>query len=167
MLYQAWYRVGYSSQSPDQLWVGGLIFVITGVGNASKVYPGWRTIVRQPKPPILIIESNNPTLELYRRELSRNFRVLACAEEAAALELAQTPDLAAVVLEPAISNGQGWKLLGDLRQALHGIPIILCSTMDERKRGQEAGAADFLVKPVLPQVLVETLLRAIRLATKD
>jgi DNA-binding response OmpR family regulator len=124
--------------------------------------------VQQPKPPILIIESNNPTLELYRRELSRDFQVLACVEGAEALALARTPGLAAVVLEPAIANGQGWKLLSELRQAFCGQmpPIILCSTLDERKRGLEAGAADFLVKPVLPSVLVETIHRVIRLATK-
>jgi DNA-binding response OmpR family regulator len=124
--------------------------------------------VHQPKPSILIVENNNPTLELYRRELSRDFQVLACSEVTEAMALVTTSKLEAVVLEPAVSNGQGWKLLSELRQFFseHAPPIILCSTLDERKRGQEAGAADFLVKPVLPSVLVETLQRVIRLSSK-
>jgi DNA-binding response OmpR family regulator len=124
--------------------------------------------VHQPKPSILIVENNNPTLELYRRELSRDFQVLACSEVAEAMTLVTTSKLEAVVLEPAVSNGQGWKLLSELRQFFseHALPIILCSTLDERKRGQEAGAADFLVKPVLPSVLLETLQRVIRLSSK-
>jgi DNA-binding response OmpR family regulator len=124
--------------------------------------------VHQPKPSILIVENNSPTLELYRRELSHDFQVLACSEVTEAMVLVTTSKLEAVVLEPAISNGQGWKLLSELRQFFneHSLPIILCSTLDERKRGQEAGAADFLVKPVLPSVLVETLQRVIRLSSK-
>jgi putative two-component system response regulator len=116
------------------------------------------------KPSILIIENNNPTLELYRRELSRDFQVLACSEITEAAALAHTPSLAAVVLEPGIADGQGWNLLADLKRIVGAasLPIILCSTMDERKRGLEAGAVDFLVKPVLPPVLVETIHRVIR-----
>jgi DNA-binding response OmpR family regulator len=124
--------------------------------------------VYQPKPSILIVENNNPTLELYRRELSRYFQVLACSEVMEAMVLVTTSKLEAVVLEPAVSNGQGWKLLSELKQFLNenSLPIILCSTLDERKRGQEAGAVDFLVKPVLPSVLLETLQRVIRLSSK-
>jgi DNA-binding response OmpR family regulator len=122
----------------------------------------------QQKPPVLIIENNPPTLELYRRELSRHFQVLACEDSSQAMTFAGTPDLAAVVLEPAVSNNKGWKLFADLKEFFRDreVPIILCSTLDERKRGQEAGAADFLVKPVLPSVLVETLHRVIRLSSK-
>lgn len=122
----------------------------------------------QTKPSILIIENNNPTLELYRRELGRHFKVLACSELAEAQALVKTPRLAAVVLEPEIADGQGWNLLTELKQFFYGnsLPVILCSTMDDRKRGLEAGAADFLVKPVLSPVLIETIQRIIRSSSK-
>ena len=124
--------------------------------------------VAQTKPSILIIENNNPTLELYRRELGRHFKVLACSELAEAQALVKTPRLAAVVLEPEIGDGQGWNLLTELKQIFYGnsLPVILCSTMDDRKRGLEAGAADFLVKPVLSPVLIETIQRIIRSSSK-
>lgn len=122
----------------------------------------------QSKCPILIIENNSPTLELYRRELGRYFKVLACSELPEAQTLVKTPGLAAVVLEPEIADGQGWGLLFELKKIFHGnpLPVILCSTVDERKRGLEAGAADFLVKPVLPPLLVKTIQRVIRSSVK-
>ena len=122
----------------------------------------------QTKPSVLIIENNTPTLQLYRRELGRHFKVLACSELAEAQALVKAHRLAAVVLEPEIADGQGWNLLTELKQFNHGnsLPVILCSTVDERKRGLEAGAADFLVKPVLSPVLIETIQRIIRSSSK-
>jgi len=108
---------------------------------------------------VLIIESDPPTLELYRRELSRDFKVLACLSEDDALRMAGSADICAVVLEPAIEGGDGWSLLSALSRKFgtRQIPIILCSTQDERKRGIQEGAAAFLVKPVLPVDLRETI----------
>jgi DNA-binding response OmpR family regulator len=108
---------------------------------------------------VLIIENDPPTLELYRRELSRDYKVLACLNEDDALQLANATDLCAVVLEPAISGGSGWSLLSRLIKQFgkRQIPIILCSTQDERRRGIKEGAAAFLVKPVLPVELRNTL----------
>ena len=128
----------------------------------------WENVVSHTKPSILIIENNNPTLELYRRELSHDFEVLACSEVAEALALVNTPRLAAIVLEPEIADGQGWSLLSNLQPDLQGssLPVILCSTMDERKRGLAAGAVDFLVKPVLPPVLLQAIHRVIRSTSK-
>jgi DNA-binding response OmpR family regulator len=112
---------------------------------------------------VLIIENDSPTLELYRRELSRDYKVLACLNEEEALQMAAAPDLCAVVLEPAISAGHGWRLISALKKLLgeRQVPIILCSTQDERKRGIKEGAAAFLVKPVLPVELHETLRKII------
>lgn len=112
-------------------------------------------------PAILIVEDDPPTLELYRRELSRTYQVLACADEQEALEVLRTEDLCAMVLEPALLGGRGWALLTTLKNSPQGsdIPVILCSTLDKRKRGLEMGAAACLVKPVLPTTLLETVQR--------
>jgi DNA-binding response OmpR family regulator len=112
-------------------------------------------------PAILIVEDDPATLELYRRELSRTYQVLACADEQEALEALRTKDLCAMVLEPALLGGRGWTLLTTIKNSPqgHDIPIILCSTLDKRKRGLELGAAACLVKPVLPTTLLETVQR--------
>src|SRR5437868_2646404 len=112
-------------------------------------------------PAILIVEDDQPTLELYRRELSREYRVSACSSESDALEAVRTLNLCAVVLEPAALGGQGWSLLATINARYHTrpIPVIVCSVLDERKRGLEMGAVACLVKPVLPTTLLEILRR--------
>ena len=113
---------------------------------------------------ILIIECDLPTLELYQRELSRDYQILACSDTQQALALLQTNCVSAVVLEPATPDEQGWSLLAAIK-SLSGplpMPVILCTTLDERKRGMEMGAVAYLVKPVLPTTLRDTLRQVIR-----
>ena len=117
--------------------------------------------MRSAEQAILIIEHDEPTRELYLRELSRDFRVFACCDECAALELLREYDISAVVLEPGRADGSGWALLTDLKHTAgtRTIPVILCSALDERKRGLELGASAYLVKPVLPAALLEAVRR--------
>jgi DNA-binding response OmpR family regulator len=115
------------------------------------------------KPALLIIDDDLPTLELYQRELSAEYSVLTCQDRLEAEKLSATPGLCAVILEPTISGGAGWQLLEDLRRDVgrDSFPVILCSSSDERKRGLNAGAQAFLIKPVLPADLHLTLRRVI------
>jgi DNA-binding response OmpR family regulator len=117
------------------------------------------------KPSLLIVDDDQPTLELYQRELSDEYCVLTCQDRLEAERLLKTPGLSAVILEPTISGGEGWNLLKELRSRWLGargeraFPIILCSSSDERKRGMLEGAQAFLIKPVLPVDLHLTLRR--------
>lgn len=108
---------------------------------------------------ILIVERDRPTLELYQRELSRHFRIFTCNAASQALAVLRAHRISAVVLEPAAPDEQGWSLLADIKNlpGQASIPVILCSTLDERKRGIEMGAAAYLIKPVLPSTLLATL----------
>jgi DNA-binding response OmpR family regulator len=110
---------------------------------------------------ILIIEYDDPTRELYVRELTRDYHVFACAEDHEALALLHTHTIDAIVLEPSRPNGHGWQLFAEIQAANadRSIPVVLCSTLDERSRGAELGASAYLVKPVLPKTLLETLHR--------
>lgn len=113
---------------------------------------------------ILIVESDRPTAELYRRELSREYCVFTCADERAALDLLGARPISAIVLEPALSGGQGWRIFAVIKEACGArpIPIIVCSTLDERRRGADLGAVAYLVKPVSPATLRDALRRIIR-----
>jgi DNA-binding response OmpR family regulator len=108
---------------------------------------------------ILIVEDDQPTRELYQRELSLHYAVFACADEAGALEIIHSHDLCAIVLEPSLPDERGWALLEAIRTmpSTSSIPVIVCSTLDERKRGMQLGATVYLVKPVLPTTLLRTL----------
>ena len=108
---------------------------------------------------ILIVERDRPTLELYQRELSRDYRIFTCSEAHQALDVLRAHRISAVVLEPSTPNEEGWSLLAAIKSlpSPAPIPVVLCSTLDERKRGIEMGATAYLIKPVLPSALLETL----------
>jgi DNA-binding response OmpR family regulator len=118
------------------------------------------------KPIVLIIEDDLPTLALYSRELSAEYQVEGTLDETEALQLAQDKQVRAVVLEPGLCDGNGWGLFAQLLQKLRDrkVPIVLCSSLDERRRGLNMGAAAYLVKPVLPTELHEVLHRVLALA---
>jgi DNA-binding response OmpR family regulator len=108
---------------------------------------------------ILIIDNDLPTLELYQRTLSQDYLVFTCVSEVDAQRILQQQAVDAIVLEPAMHNGQGWAVLNARNEAAeaHRIPVIICSTVDERRRGLDMGAAACLVKPVLPATLRDVL----------
>ena len=110
---------------------------------------------------ILIVEDDLPTRELYERELSRYYHVLACANDQDALAAMHAQHVCAVILEPSLPDGRGWDLLAHIRHTpgLQSVPVILCSTLNARRRAMALGATLYLVKPVLPTVLLETLRR--------
>lgn len=109
----------------------------------------------QSKSSLLIVDDDLPTLELYQRELSGDYLVLTCQERSQAEQLIETPGLCAIILEPTLSGGEGWKLLSYLSKLKNRLDfsVILCSSSDERKRGIKEGAHVFLTKPVLPATL--------------
>ena len=69
----------------------------------------------------------------------------------------------AIVLEPGPVGSSGWVLLAELKQRpdLSSVPLILCTSQDERPRGLKLGVTAYLVKPVLPVTLLETVRRLI------
>ena len=114
-------------------------------------------------PTILIVENDPATLELYRRELSRDFRVLACFSKTETLAAIDSQSPKAIILEPVVLNEDGWDLLNAVATLPDkSLPIILCTILDERKRGLQAGAAVYLTKPVLPSALIEALQKVIK-----
>jgi DNA-binding response OmpR family regulator len=112
---------------------------------------------------VLIGEPDQATNTLYQRALGTTFTVISASDEETMLELLRTTPIAALVLEPAIFAAPGWDGLATISHmcAALGIPLIVCSTLDERRRGIALGAAAYLVKPTLPATLVATLRQVI------
>jgi DNA-binding response OmpR family regulator len=112
-----------------------------------------------PSRTILLIEHDEATRNLYSRELGKEYHVVACPDGSDAWRALYRQAVHAVVLEPGLADSGGWELLAALKHGrTRSIPVILCSTLDERRRGLELGAWAYLVKPVLPA----TLLRVVR-----
>ncbi|HEY2982133.1 MAG TPA: response regulator, partial [Anaerolineales bacterium] len=53
----------------------------------------------------------------------------------------------------------GWQVLNSLKgdEKTREIPVVICSIVEEQDRGFSLGAADYLVKPILEEDLVEAL----------
>lgn len=111
------------------------------------------------KQTILIIENDQPTLQMYCRTLEQEYNVLTRSIEDDILAIVNNYPIHAIVLEPGLANGTGWDMLIDLKQQakLKSIPIIICTTQDERRRGLELGSTIYLIKPVLPATLLSTV----------
>lgn len=108
---------------------------------------------------VVIGEPDQATSALYQRALEAAFTVLVASDEAGILALLRGQQVAAVVVEPALFAEDSWGQLETLSRACAaaGVPLVICSTQDERRRGRDLGAAAYLIKPTLPATLLETI----------
>ncbi len=111
-------------------------------------------------PTIVLIEKDEITLDLYQRELSKSFNVLAFTETTGVLETMVNQNIQAVVIEPEIHFGQGWELIHSIHMTFPNrfIPVIVCSTRDTDDLDLAGEVTKHLTKPVLPKTLREKTL---------
>jgi DNA-binding response OmpR family regulator len=114
-------------------------------------------------PAIVLIEKDEVTLDLYRRELSTSFEVFSFTEIDDVLETVANQDIQAVIIEPEIHSGQGWNLIDSIPAAFpdRSIPVIVCSTRDASDACPPPSVSKYLTKPVLPKTLREKTLEII------
>jgi len=117
-------------------------------------------------PAILIVEHDRLTLDLYQRALGQDFCIMAASDEQKALLLLESEDIRAIILEPVGLGDKGQSLLTRVKSKTRTrrLPVIVCTTMDERRLGFEMGASEYLVKPILPNTLRQMLLRVVAAA---
>jgi DNA-binding response OmpR family regulator len=112
-------------------------------------------------PAIVLIETDDVTLELYQRELVKSFTVFAFTEIEKAREAITQQNIQAVVIEPEINGGEGWEFIRNLR-ADSTLPVIVCSTRDESNSELIVQVSEYLTKPVSPRTLRAKTLEVIR-----
>jgi DNA-binding response OmpR family regulator len=115
-------------------------------------------------PEILLIEKDEITLDLYQRELSKSFNVLAFTDLDGVLETLATRDIRIVIIEPETCTGQGWDLIDTIHREFpdRSIPVIVCSTRDESSQNRRKHVSSYLTKPVLPKTLHEKTLEIVK-----
>jgi DNA-binding response OmpR family regulator len=99
----------------------------------------------------LIIDDSDSAIDLMRRWLTRlNYGVVSATdgETGLAIARAQKPDL--ILLDVLMPGRSGYDILEELRadEALSSTPVILVTVDDDRARGLDAGATDYIRKPV-------------------
>lgn len=109
---------------------------------------------------ILIVEDEAPQAEMIRYNLEKaNFRTLVATDGKSGLELAETemPDI--ILLDWMLPEMSGIEVCRNLRRhpELSDVPIIMLTARGEQEdkvKGLENGADDYLIKPYYPSELV-------------
>jgi CheY-like chemotaxis protein len=118
---------------------------------------------------VLVVEDDPQAAELIAGQLRAGGVAVAFARSAdEAVALAGRLRPAAITLDILMPGKSGWDVLARLKQspATEGIPVIVISVVDEKKKGLVLGATDYLVKPVNREELTRALGRA-GVATSD
>ena len=115
---------------------------------------------------LLIVEDEPKTGEYIRRGLTEAGFVVDRADDGRdGLDLAMTGGYDLVILDVMLPGLSGWEILKALRAAGRALPVLFLTARDQiedRVRGLELGADDYLVKPfAFAELLarVRTLLR--------
>jgi PAS domain S-box-containing protein len=100
---------------------------------------------------VLVVEDSPTTADQimrYLHELEIESVTVCDGVEVVALAIAEQPDL--IILDLLLPNISGWDVLVLLKAAPRtlAIPVLIISVIDERPRGLELGAAEYLLKPV-------------------
>ena len=108
----------------------------------------------------LVIDDDASTVDLLSRWLKKQgYAVAAAYDGEAGLEVAHEhhPDL--ILLDIHMPRKNGWDVLDKLKtdEKLCDVPVIVVSVDDNRRRGLDSGASEFLMKPTTQESLVTVL----------
>ena len=112
----------------------------------------------------LVVEDSRTVSDQLRRyleEMDAEVLVLSHGAGAAAQAEAFRPDV--VLLDLYLPDESGWDVLEELKtnDRTREIPVVIVSDADERERGLEAGATEYIVKPLSRMQLHAALLLAL------
>lgn len=133
---------------------------------------------------ILAIEQDHKVIDLYKRYLSEsNFTVISLTRLEQAVNVARGIQPFAITLDIAMTGNDrlagtgpllgpiyrkdgvgfldGLKVLKDLKTdpGTKHIPVIVCSMLAEHEKAYKLGAADYLLKPILEEDLIQAIHR--------
>ena len=109
---------------------------------------------------ILVVDDIPANVKLLEARLSAEyFDVLTAADGAQALQICQRAECDIILLDVMMPDMDGFEVCRRLKSnpATHFIPVVMVTALDspsDRVRGLEAGADDFLTKPVSDVVLI-------------
>ncbi len=109
---------------------------------------------------ILAIDDDEKVISLYERYLQpQGYQVVSVTDPAKAKEKAIQIKPFAITLDIMMPNIDGWQVLSELKAdpATRDIPIVICSIIEDHKKGFSLGASDYLAKPILEEDLLDAL----------
>ncbi len=113
-----------------------------------------------PTPLVLVIEDDHDGASLLRETLEEaGYRVVVAGDGQTGLRLVRELRPVAVTLDIMMPSMDGWRVLQAMKAdpSTADVPVIVVSIVDNRALGYRLGASEYLLKPVEPRQLVETL----------
>ena len=111
---------------------------------------------------ILAIDDDEQVISLYERYLEpQGFHLVALTDPSKAKERVRQLKPYAVTLDIMMPGYDGWQVINDLKSdpETRDVPVIICSILEQEEKGFNLGAADYLVKPILEDDLINALNR--------
>jgi signal transduction histidine kinase/DNA-binding response OmpR family regulator len=100
---------------------------------------------------LLVIDDDPLVQDLMQRTFSKEgFHVISCLNGKEGLRSAREMQPDIITLDVQMLDQDGWSVLSRLKSDpdLSGIPVVMVSLIDDKKKGFALGADEFLVKPV-------------------
>lgn len=113
---------------------------------------------------VLIVEDDAAVATLCRKFLVKaDYRVDSVMHGSKVIDKVKEykPDI--ILLDIMLPGKDGWQILDEMKTSseMANIPVVIVSAMDERQFGLSLGAAEYLVKPVEEELLINSLNRII------
>ena len=111
---------------------------------------------------ILAVDDDEGVITLFQRYLEkRGYKVAGMTTGEGVVETAKRLKPYAITLDVIMPGKDGWQIIQELKSdpETRDIPIIVCSIMSEADKGLSMGIADYLMKPVTEQDLLDALSR--------
>jgi CheY-like chemotaxis protein len=111
---------------------------------------------------VLVVDDDRATHDLLDRGLGAlGYRIVHAFGGPEGLRLAREERPDAITLDLIMPQQDGWAVLRELKADpdLRDIPVVLVTVLGDREMGYALGAADYLTKPVDPDVLARVLAR--------
>ncbi|MFZ3122070.1 MAG: response regulator [Thermodesulfovibrionales bacterium] len=111
------------------------------------------------KKTILAIDDNPEAIDIIRKYLGEDYRVVGFLSGEGAVEKAKEIKPMAITLDIMMPKKDGWQVLRELKEnpETQDIPVIILSIVDNKRLGFSLGAVEYIVKPVEKQVLLRKL----------
>jgi signal transduction histidine kinase/CheY-like chemotaxis protein len=111
---------------------------------------------------VLVIEDDRRSADLLRVYLEdAGYSVTTAADGPQGIDAARQRTPSVVLLDLGLPGMSGWEVLAQLKgdQATAGVPVVIVSMLDEHGAGFALGAAEYLVKPVSQDTLLDAIRR--------
>lgn len=109
---------------------------------------------------ILAIDDDSQVISLYERYLHpQGYQVIPLTDPSRAVERVKQLKPFAVTLDIMMPGVDGWTVLEALKSdpETRNTPVLICSIIEDLEKGFNLGAADYLVKPIIEDDLVNAL----------